>query len=335
MLSRAGRAARDWAARTEPWTNVYGLARTMLALGTALTLSFSHSTSLFRPTVGIPEAPVCHDLSRASFFCMVPSNQLELGRWIAVALLLVIASGWRPRLTGVLHWWLSFSLVTTAILVDGGDQVTSILTLLLIPVTLTDPRRWHWQRPVAAEGAGEPRRLVALSALWMIRIQMAGIYFHAAIGKFPVQEWADGTAVYYWFTDPSFGLTAWLRPLGMPLLTHPLSVTALTWGTLVLETVLFTALVMSKKHRKWLLPAAIAFHAGIVLVHGLVSFAMAMWAGLTLFLRPVDEEWKWLHSLPQRVRRLALAPVFPPRARGVPAAAATAAGSGSRAAPAA
>jgi len=302
VLSRAGRAARAWVGSTEPWTNVYGLARTLLALGTALTLTFSHSTSLFRPTVGIPEAPVCHDLSRGSLFCMVPSDQLEVGRWIAVLLLLVVASGWRPRLTGILHWWLSFSLVTTAVLVDGGDQVTSILTLLLIPVTLTDPRRWHWQPAAAATGASERGRLVALSALWMIRIQMAGIYFHASIGKFPVQEWADGTAVYYWFTDPSFGLTAWLRPLGLPLLTHPMSVTALTWGTLVLETLLFTGLVMDRKHRKWLLPLGIAFHGGIVLVHGLVSFALAMWAGLTLFLRPVDEEWKWLQTAGARLR---------------------------------
>ncbi|HEX2204497.1 MAG TPA: sporulation-delaying protein SdpB family protein [Longimicrobium sp.] len=326
MLSRAGRAAREWAAGGEPWTNVVGAARTMMALGTALTFAFSHSTSLFRPTVGVPLAPVCHDVSKAALFCVVPSDRLEVVRWVVVALLLVIASGWRPRYTGVLHWYINFSFVTTAILVDGGDQIAAILTLLLIPVTLTDPRKWHWQRP--AEAASERRRLVALSALWMVRLQMAGIYFHASIGKFPVQEWADGTAVYYWFSDPSFGLAPWLRPLGMPLLANPLAVTALTWGALLLETFLFAALVMEPRHRKKMLALGILFHFGIALVHGLITFALVMWAGLVLFLWPVREEWKWLYALEARLRRWAprALPAPAPAPLPVPAAAAVAAG---------
>lgn len=32
------------------------------------------------------------------------------------------------------------------------------------------------------------------------RIQVAGIYFHPAIEKLAVKEWAGRTAFYYWFT---------------------------------------------------------------------------------------------------------------------------------------
>lgn len=41
--------------------------------------------------------------------CVLPVKNLELARWLAVAILLLVASGWR-RVTGVLHWWVSFSL---------------------------------------------------------------------------------------------------------------------------------------------------------------------------------------------------------------------------------
>lgn len=49
------------------------------------------------------------------------------------------------------------------------------------------------------------------------------------------------------------------------------------------------ALVMPKKAWGFLLPLGIAFHVGIAVVHGLVSFGFAMIAALVLYLRPTDE----------------------------------------------
>src|SRR6266513_2297227 len=76
------------------------------------------------------------------------------------------------------------------------------LALLLVPVTVTDPRAWHWQsapqtpRPIAS--------LVAWSALFVARLQVAGIYFDSSLAKLATPVWADGTAFYYWSTDPAF-----------------------------------------------------------------------------------------------------------------------------------
>src|SRR5688500_5023921 len=150
LAERLGRPARDWAAAVNPWTTVYGLARTLLALGTAGTLIFNEPGLLFRPGSGVLEYPICQSMWDFGLFCQF-SPFLGLARWVAVAVLLVTASGWRPRWTAVPHWYVAFSFQTSAITLDGGDQVAAVLTLLLLPLALTDKRRWHWQRPEADE----------------------------------------------------------------------------------------------------------------------------------------------------------------------------------------
>lgn len=294
MLTSLGKKAFAWASAIDPWTNVYGVARTCLALGTLATLLFSPADALFRPGTGIFEAPICRGISQVSLFCFLPGH-LELARWVAIGLLAVIASGWRPRITGIIHWWLSSGLFTSALLVDGGDQVTAVLTLLLLPVTLMDKRRWHWDS-VEPSLAASPRevylRLIALSCLVVVRVQVAGIYYQAAVSKFGVPEWANGTALYYWLTDPLFGVPSWLEPAVMPLLISGTTVVILTWGVLLVESLLFTGLVMDKRGWPYLLKVGIVFHIGIAVCQGLGSFVLAMSGALILFLRPVNQPFE-------------------------------------------
>lgn len=284
MLTRIGLWARERIGPS-PFTNVYGLARTALALSTLCTLLCSDTYTLFRPAFGAPDYPFCEDLSQLSLFCMAGKGHLTVARWVSVILLITVATGWRPRFTGVLHWWVAYSLQTTATMLDGGDAVASILALLLLPVTLLDARRWHWDPP---RQQGEWARLGAWSALCMIRLQMCIIYLNAGMAKLAVKEWADGTAMWYWMTDPAFGLPPWLEGLFRPILIHPLGVTLLTWGPILLEVALSFALVM---HRRWwttLLILGILFHATIALLMGLGSFSLTMTAGLILYLRPLE-----------------------------------------------
>jgi antimicrobial peptide system SdpB family protein len=303
MLTRLGRLAERWASAPDPWTNVYGWARTILALATAGTLIFSAPTTLFHPSAGLANAPpICESkLAALGIFCALPLS-LTGARWLAVVFLLVVASGWRPRLTGIVLWWVSFSLVNNAVLVDGGDQVTMILSFLLIPVTLTDGRPWHWQAPLDRPlTLGEKlRRLVARTCFALIAFQVAGIYLHAAVGKFAVEAWTDGTALYYWILHPSFGASPWLAAFLQPLLRNRIVVTLLTWSVLVLEYLLGAALFMTPRRRLLLLPFGLALHAGIIVIHGLVSFGSIMMAALLLFLHPVDRALGWLRIIPSR-----------------------------------
>ena len=291
-LTNFGSRAAKWAVETNPFTNVYGLARTLLALSTLATLLFSHSTSIFCPASGRPHAVNAEGFAAISLFALL-KNHLELARYLTIGALIVIATGWRPRYTAVVYWWIAFSLQISGTMVDGGDQIANNLAWILIPVALMDGRRWHWEReeePVWTAPA-VIRRLVGLSALVMTRVQMAGVYFHAAAGKMKPQEWVDGTALYYWLQDPGFGAPSWLMPVLKPLLLNAVAVTLMTWSVIVLELLLAGALFMPKRAWRPLLYAGILFHVGIAVVHGLISFALAMIAGLILYLREWD---RWI-----------------------------------------
>ena len=320
MLARLGRWARARAESRNPWTNVYGLARTILATATASTLLATHESVLFHPVAGpAGDPPFCVQYPlRAGLFCLAPSDHLGFARYIGAALLLVVASGWRPRITGLLHWWVSASLQVNAVCVDGGDQATAVLTLLLLPLTLTDSRTWHWQS-CGAEPVTEMllrRRLIALGGHMLIRLQVAGIYFHAAIAKFSVPEWADGTALYYFFRHPTFGASSWLAPALTLLLGSGVGLSLVTWSVLVFEYFMSTGLVMPPRGRRLLLGLGILFHSGIILIHGLVTFSVAMMAALVLYLRPLEAEFSLSRVLavPGFMRRLRWSGRAPQRA---------------------
>ncbi|GIG92219.1 sporulation-delaying protein SdpB family protein [Plantactinospora endophytica] len=300
MLTRLGAAALRWTEHA-PWTNVYGLARTLLALGTMGTLVFSQPSALFAPVAGMPNAPYCDGLGQISLFCVAP-DQPGVARYVAIALLAVVASGWRPRFTALPHWWVSFSVPASVSIPDGGDHVTQVLALLLLPVALTDRRRWHW----AAPPEGTRRRettLLAVAALVLIRVQVAGIYLHASVAKLGVTEWRDGTALYYWLVDPMFGAPLWIRDPLIGVLSHGTAVAALTWGSMALEFALVFGLFAPRHRWPLLLAGGVALHLGIAVLMGLWSFGLAMFAALVLYLRPVDLPF----PMPERVRAAALA----------------------------
>ena len=68
---------------------------------------------------------------------------------------------------------------------------------------------------------GGGRRLGAGDGVWflaLVRIQVAAVYFHAAVGKFSVPEWVDGSVLYYWLLHPTYGAPGWLTPMLEPIL---------------------------------------------------------------------------------------------------------------------
>ena len=149
-MSKIDRIAKWMRDRTIVVTSAYGTARTVIAVAQLLTLLATPIDTLFRPLAGISAGQLCSTSSpsRWAVFCM--PGDLELGRWLAIVLLAIVASGWRPRVTGLLHWWLSWSIFGTLSAGDGGDQAAAMLTLFLVPVTLVDGRRWHWGSPAVS-----------------------------------------------------------------------------------------------------------------------------------------------------------------------------------------
>src|SRR5882672_4301438 len=110
--------------------------------------------------------------------------------------------------------------------------------------------------------------------------------------------------LYYWFSHPVFGAPLWLDSVVHPLVTRGVPVLVLTWGALMLETLLATGLVMDRKWWPKLLIAGLAFHACIMIMHGLVSFFFSMAGALVLYLRPPEQEFSFVLKLADRARDL-------------------------------
>ncbi|MFD5013816.1 sporulation-delaying protein SdpB family protein [Streptomyces chartreusis] len=273
-----------------PWTNVYGLARTLVALGTALTLAASSAETLFRPVATIGDYPSCESTTAAGLFCLAPDNYTHLTwlKWACVAALLVIASGWRPRITAPAHLYINYSVFSGIAIVDGGDQIALILSLLFALPALGDRRRWHWEADQGPQTSATPLlALIGISALVMARLQMIIVYLQAVVAKLPHAEWQDGTAMWYWGSNLDFGPAPWLATLTDPVITSTLGVALMTWIPLVIEGSLVVAPLLPQRMRWWAMSAGLLFHLAIALMMGLWSFTLAMAGGILLLCLPL------------------------------------------------
>ncbi|GAA2265915.1 membrane protein [Streptomyces amakusaensis] len=275
---------------TTPWSNAYGLARTLVALGTAATLAFSSTSTLFRPVATIGDFPTCNGATSAAVFCLAGDDRTGLTwlKWLCVLALLIVASGWRPRLTALPHAYINYSVFAGISITDGGDQIGLILSMLFVLPALGDPRRWHWLPPPDEAGgkALRVRALIGTSGLIMIRLQMSFVYFNACVAKLPHPEWYDGTAMWYWSTNSSFGAAPWLDTILRPVVSTALGAALMTWLPLFIEIALAAALLLPQRFRYTALWAGLLFHFSIGLVMGLWTFALAMAGGLLVLCLP-------------------------------------------------
>ncbi|MFK8103456.1 MAG: sporulation-delaying protein SdpB family protein [Saprospiraceae bacterium] len=281
-------ASSDFLFQRNPYTWVYGLARTILALGTLITLSCSSVKVLFDETI-FQQVNAKHLFSNINYFQLFGWENLALAKGLAIVLLLITASGIYPRITGIFQWWIASSFFYASTIIEGGDQINSIICLLFIPITLLDNRRWHW----SSTGSSENKNFIGNLMFLLISIQMAMIYLNAVTDKVyaGTEEWKLGNAIYYYLNDAYFSYPDWMDPLMTNLLANSFVVSSVTWGTMFLELILFGVLFSTKKIKFALFPFAVIFHLGIAVFLGLISFFMAMTAGLLIYLVPKDLSW--------------------------------------------
>ncbi|GAA0553433.1 membrane protein [Chitinophaga japonensis] len=266
-----------------PFTNVYGLGRSILAAGTLFTLLVNNVHTLFiSQNFRIRTHFI---LDKINLFYLFGYEHLPAAKLVAILILALVITGYLPRITGLLHWWVAYSFFNAAVIVDGGDQIAAVIALALVPLTLLDGRMNHWQKGTPA---GRSRNYIAILCLFFIKIQMAVLYFNAAIAKFNVPEWLDGTVMYYWLAHNTFGLPGYMKDIVLPVVENPLGVLVLTWGTVIFEVMLFAAIFFRTGARMKMLCLGILFHLLIFLCLGLASFFFSMTGSLLLYLYPFD-----------------------------------------------
>jgi len=257
----------------------------LIALGTLLTLLSNSVNTLFIQKVSdsFLLSPFQSELAKKiNFFFLFGENNLILTKWLAVFILLSVIIGYFQKITCLLHWWVSFSFLHGATIIDGGDQIASIITLLLIPICLFDNRENHWKPKIYKSSL---LNLVSICFIYLICLQVAIIYFHAAVGKFEHEQWTDGTAIYYWLNHSVFGMPDNLAIFNV-FLQNSFFVSWITYAVLILELLLFLALFANFKYKKIMLYIALVFHLLIVFYHGIFSFFFPVSAALILYLYP-------------------------------------------------
>ncbi|MPY67939.1 hypothetical protein F8S09_14855 [Deinococcus sp. SDU3-2] len=203
---------------------------------------------------------------------------LFFGLWLAGGLGLVL--GYKPRLATLLalvgYLWAEARSITH----DGGDNVLRIVLLYML-LLRTSP------------GRAGPGRFFHNLAVIGIYVQLCLLYFVAGTLKLDGDVWKNGTALYYvtqvnWFTPP------W--PWMQELFKNPWVVTAATYSAVIYQ-VGFPFMLFNRFHLVWV-PIGLAFHLGIGVAMGLVSFSLAM-MGLVLFTVR-DSEWAALAGWVER-----------------------------------
>lgn len=198
------RSAADLVQHNSPYNSSLAIARSLLALSTLLTVLLTPSGALFLSSSDNPDGVVCDAVTaRWSLFCTAGGGS-PLSLLIVVAVTLVVLSGYLPAVTAIPHWWVSWSLNIGSPVRDGGDQVAAVLTLLLVPLLLLDRRGNHWVKDKGWRSRTWGARGTAWAVLVIVWVQASVLYANAAIAKFAVAEWANGTALWYWIQEPSF-----------------------------------------------------------------------------------------------------------------------------------
>jgi antimicrobial peptide system SdpB family protein len=273
-------------------TNVYGLSRTFIALGSLITLVFTNSNELFPDTVFEISQNVFKN-SEWNLFYIFGKENMKVGYFCGIIILLTVISGFFPQITCLFHTWVSYSIYKGSYIVEGGDQISAILTLLLIPICILDNRKNHWYKDsYFLYKTPDILLFFVICTTWVIRIQMSILYLDAGIEKINVPEWKDGTAIYYWFNHNLFGAPTFLKYLFGSLFTNIITTPLINWGVICFEILLAFGLFMSKDAKKYLFLCAVIFHFFIFMVHGLPSFGCAMVGGLILYLLPLNKDIK-------------------------------------------
>ncbi len=251
------------------------LTRIFLALCTLTTLIFNTNLDLL---IQLNNAPTGFSLNIFQIF-----NNLYISRVFCYTILALVIVGVYPRIIGILHSWVAYSFLLSSKLIEGGDQVVHIVTLLLIPILIFDNRSNHWKCTKISNNFY--KNTILFFADLLIKIQFFVIYFFASVGKFNSIEWKNGTALYYWFSDSVFGLNDSIGNLILPLLKNAYVLSFSTWLVLFVELLIAYAVISnSKKYKQIMFLIALFFHFFIGLFFGLWSFYFAMIAILSYTL---------------------------------------------------
>jgi antimicrobial peptide system SdpB family protein len=275
-LTTFWRSLLTTAAGYDPRGASLAAGRCLLALATLSSVVFTPDTVLFSNAVSRSEGIACGGVRSASLWCL--SHELTgtflFARIVTITVLILAASGYRPKWTCVPHWYVTFSLTASMAAINGGDNAAVIATMLTVPLCLGDGRTWQWTRPSRPLAASWRGRSFATHLV--IRLQVCFIYLMAAGSKVFDPAWGDGTAMYFVLHDPQFGLPASVAGSLAPLVDSRWLIGLLTWSVIAVQLVIAVAVLGRRRHRVVAVVLVASLHVAIIALMGLASFGTIM-----------------------------------------------------------
>ena len=206
---------------------------------------------------------------------------LVLGLQGVAALALLV--GWLPQLSAfILFVTLTSIHHRNVYAINSGDTVRRFFCLFLI-----------FAPSGAALSIGHPGLEGQLISPWSVRliqILLATLYLRSIFYKIQGQWWREGVATYYVLRVPT-----WLHHSVPRWLDRQWFYRFTTWGTLVVETALFS-LVWVTEFRYPVLVAGVLLHLGLYYFMKIRLFQATMIVGLFAFVDPGDL-LRWLESV--------------------------------------
>ena len=101
---------------------------TLLVNKTSVLIQRSSEGDLFNPMLN-PMAP----MNKFNFFFLFGIEYFFYMKMLSIVILIFVITGFFIKITSLLHWWVSISFFFCSSVIDGGDQITAILTFLFMP----------------------------------------------------------------------------------------------------------------------------------------------------------------------------------------------------------
>jgi antimicrobial peptide system SdpB family protein len=269
-----------------------GIVRSLLAISLLATILLTGKDRLFFYQLHADVNPDIYDvkygiLTQYSIFNLLDIN---LAYYLTILVLLVVISGYFSRLSSILHFYICFSFVSSTVLVNGGNKISLVLTLLLIPICFLENRKNHW-----IEEAKPPNfyRDVGLNiVLLFARLQICYIYFQTFYKKLEVHEWSNGTVLWYYLQKQNhFEADSGLRRMILDVVLYNDKLLVIsTWSVLLVELLLALTLFFKQRDRIYLFLLGLLLHLSIAVFLGLFAFAIVMISALLLLTFPLNFE---------------------------------------------
>lgn len=248
---------------------------------------------------GYPSLPVERQIlgsaTSSLFFYLPASNETTYILWGLLLLsALFVTIGFLTRTSSILLYVMLISFQQRNwLLTSANDEILSIMGFLVIFSSagacfsldswLKGARSWQAQWQIKA----------APWAQRLLQIQWALVYFQSVLFKLFGSTWWDGTAVYY-----AISLEEYKR-FSLPFLFQYLwQIKLTTWSTLVVETLLFTAIFI-KRYRYWVMAMGILLHLGLEVMMNIPFLELLSIACFLTFVEGDD-----LQKLTQRLQSL-------------------------------